>query len=326
MDFGAGPRPQPLYPRIPSSDSRARIALRNQFNFDISITVKWQTDVQVNAQDKENENSNHDGTQCPRDRMRTVQEQMTEVERRCVRSIAQDADYCFVVSRRTPTAHVLEIRIACCLRESVPAKTMHTQLCRMIHSAMPRGLDADSDARRHITISTLPLESHHLFRSHQAAAVIAGENDGHQVQVLLSRYPLQLVGRRIGTSESCERSRPSAMTDCKAFEIRITFPISGDSDLQACLKCIQDVLTKTTTNCFLVSEACSPLASVVCACTYAKDSTKKKLQQQKYRSIRDRLSALSIDHVCVSVDAMVDHTIFHTFREPLSGATVLHCR
>ena len=321
MDFGAGPPPQPLYP---SSHSRSWTAIKNRFNFDISITVKWQANIPVDGHDQENESSH--GTQCPRDTMRTVQDQMTEVERRCVRSIAQDADYCFLVSRRTPTAHVLDIRIACCLRESVSAKTMHSQLYRMILSGLPQGLDADSNAKRHIKISIRPLESHHLFQSHQAAAVVARKIDGPHVQVLLSRYPLQLVGRRIGTSESCARSRPSATTDCKAFEIRVTFPISGDSDLQAPLKCIQDVLTKTTTNCFIVSEACSPLASVVCACTYAKSSTQRKLRQQKYKSIRDRLSALSIDPAWVSVDAMVDHTIFHAFRETLSGATVLHCR
>jgi hypothetical protein len=325
MDFGAGPPPQPLYPNCIGSQARQKTATKNQFNFDIAVTVKWPTNVLGAGQGQENETSH--GTQCPCDRpgMRRVQDQMTEIERRCVRSIAQDADYCFLVSRRIPAAHVLDIRIACCLRESISANAMNKQLHRIILSAMTQGLDADSDAKQHINISTRPLETHHLFESHQAAAVIAGENDGRQVHVLLSRYPLQLVGQRIG-SESCERSIPSATIDCKAFEIRITFPISGDSDLQAPLKCIQDVLTKATTNCLIVSEACGPLASVVCACTYEKASTPKKLQKQKYQSIRNRLSALSIDPAWVSVDAMVDHTIFHAFRENISGATVLHYR
>ena len=330
MDFRAGPPPQPLYPMCIGSQARTKTA---QLNFDISITVQWPTDVPMDGLDQQNENSA--GTQCLRDRMRSVQDQMAEIERRCVRSIAIDADYCFIVSRRTPAADVLDIRIACCLRESVSARGMDTKLRDgIILPTMTQGLHADAKHAfkvkmqdlRHINISTRLLESHHLFESHKAAAISDGENDGHQVQVLLSRYPRQLVGRRIATSESCERSRPSATADCRAFEIKITFRLSDDSDLQGALKSIQDVLTRSTNNCFIVSEACSPLASVVCACTYSKATTQRSLQKQKFQSIRAKLDEFSVLSPCVSVGAMTDHTLWDAFREPLPGATILYCR
>ena len=308
MDSVSGPPPQPLYPKTASG--------KTIFNSDLSISVRWPTDV----------------TMDDTNRMRMVQDQMTAIERNCVRSIGNRADYCFLVSRRTPAAHVLHIRIACCLRESVSLPTMHAMLREgCIIPAMTQGLDVDAKCAfkakmqdlHLINIEMVPLTSHHLFDTHHAATVNA-END--QVQVLLSRYPRQLVGRRIGTSKSCERSHPSPTTMCRAFEIKITFPFSDDSDLQCALNSIKDVLTRSTQNCLIVSEACSPLASVVCACTYATTTTQRSLQKQKFQSISNKLDKFSELSPCVSVSAMVDHTIFHAFHETVSGATVLHCR
>jgi hypothetical protein len=303
----SGPPPQPLYPKTAS---------KKYFNSDLSIRVRWPTDVTV------------DDT----NRMRMIHDQMTAIERNCVRSIGNRADYCFLVSRRTPAAHVLHIRIACCLRASVSSGTMHAMLREgCIIPAMMQGLDVDAKRAfkakmqdlHHINIEMAPLASHHLFDAHHAATDNA-END--QVQVLLSRYPRQLVGRRIGTSKSCESSSPSPTTMCRAFEIKITFPLSDDSDLQGALNSIKDVLTRSTQNCFIVWEACSPLASVVCACTYATATTQRSLQKQKFKSISQKLDTFSVLSPCVSVEAMIDHTMFHAFRETLSGATVLHCR
>ena len=327
MDFGAAPPHQPPCPGSIGSKSRTTTAIKNQFNFDISITVKWPTDV--HGQDQQNENSSSSGTQCPGDSSMRVQDQMGHIERNCVRAFGNRADFCFLVARRAPAADVLDIRVACCSRASVTAGAIKKDIRDgIVLPAMTQGLDGNAKRAfqkkmqdlRQIFISTRQLVDHQLFDSHQAATL------DHGYQVLLSRYPRALVGQRIGTSGSCKRSILSDKTGCKAFEVKITFATSDGSHREAALKHIKKVLTRSAQQCIIVSEACIPLASVVCGCTYATSKTTRILQKQLKRSIFASQTNFSVQSSWVSVDAMVDHTISHAFRETLSGATVLHWR